>query len=200
MDDGTLSGVRELESLIQRATRETEGAEQLFVLLYSELRKLARSLLRRQSGWQTLGATTLVHEAYLRMAKSEQLDFPDRTRFFAYAARAMRGLAVDHMRRRGAAKRGRKVSVPLEGHELACSIALQSSTDLPALGDAIDSLSQVDESLAETVELHFFGGLSFVEIAGLRCVSVRTVQREWHKARLVLHRALQADALPSECH
>jgi RNA polymerase sigma factor (TIGR02999 family) len=169
--------------------------DQLFALLYSELRQLADAHLRKGNSALTLGTTTLVHEAYLNMAGRADADFPDRARFFAYASRAMRGLVVDHARRRSAKKRGRQYEITLVEDENDSSAVSAAAADLPALNDALSELTQVDPALAELVDLHFFGGFSFGEIAGFRGVSERTVQRDWRKARVLLHRTLYGDDL-----
>ena len=164
--------------------------DQLFAMLYAELRQLADAHLRRGNAAVTLGTTTLVHEAYLNMAGHAGADFPDHARFFAYASRAMRGLVVDHARRRSARKRGRQYEITLAEDQGDSSAVSAAATDLPALNDAILELTEVDPPLAELVDLHFFGGFSFGEIAGFRGVSERTIQRDWRKARVLLHRTL----------
>jgi RNA polymerase sigma factor (TIGR02999 family) len=170
----------------------TGSTEDLFALLYRELHSLASRQLHRQAGGATLGTTTLLHELYLNIAGRSPGLFPDRARFLGYASRAMRGLIIDYVRRRSAAKRGGEfVLLPL-GTEPGAS-ALEGS-DMEELSAALDQLGQVDPGLSELVDLHFFCGLSFVEIAALRGVSDRTVQREWRKARLLLHRELRPGA------
>lgn len=166
--------------------------DDLFALLYRELHGLARHHLHRQSGGITLGTTTLLHEAYLNLSARPDVRFPDRARFLGYASRAMRGLVIDYARRRGAAKRGGEfhlLSLEDEENPPAAESTLNAA-DLEELSEALDQLARVDHDLAELVDLHFFCGLSFVEIAALRNVSDRTVQRDWKKARLILHRAL----------
>ena len=160
----------------------------LFVLFYNELHQLAEASLRRAGGL-TLGTTTLIHEAYLNIVSREQLEFVDRARFLAYASRAMRGLTIDYARRRRAAKRGSGLQITL-GDEQASADVVRTSEELERLGDALDDLANLEPKLAELVDLHFFAGFSFVEIAALRGVSDRTVQRDWRKARLLLHHAL----------
>lgn len=134
-----------------------------------------------------------MHEAYLSMAGRSDASFPDRARFFSYASRAMRGLVIDHARRRHAKKRGRQFEITLEEGDISSPEVREAATDLPALGDALTELTELDPRLAELVDLHFFGGFSFGEIATLRGVSERTVQRDWRKARMLLHRALRDD-------
>ena len=169
---------------------QSVGGEALFSTLYGELHRLARRELWRQGGSVTLGATTLVHEAYLDVIKRDGVTFPDRARFMAYATRAMRGLVIDHVRRRHAQKRGGQFA--LTTLHTTVMEGITNEQDLQQLSDALDALSDVDSTLAEVVDLKFFGGFSFEEIGAMRGVSERTVQRQWEKARLYLHRAMAA--------
>lgn len=181
----------DLSELLSRADRaDTLAADELFALLYGELRRLAERHLHRGGGNLTLGTTTLVHDAYLSMTGSRSASFPDRARFFAYASRAMRGLVVDYARRRQAKKRGRDFEITLVEDEVQ-DPSESVGQDLDSLNDALGQLSVVDPDLSELVDLHFFGGFAFGEIAELRNVSERTIQRDWKKARLFLHRALR---------
>ena len=181
----------QLESLIERADRADGAAvDELFSLLYGELHRLAEHALRRDGGALTIGPTTLLHEAYLNMAGRQNVAFADRSRFLAYASRAMRGLVIDFARRRQASKRGRLLEITLAGDEEPSAEASRSAAELVQIGDALGELADLEPSLAEVVDLHFFCGFSFAEIAALRRVSERTVQRDWRKARLLLHRAI----------
>jgi RNA polymerase sigma factor (TIGR02999 family) len=163
-------------------------AERLFTTLYGELHRLARRELSRRGSNLTLGATTLLHEAYLDMSSRGGMVFPDRARFMAYAARAMRGLIIDYARRRFAQKRGGLFELT----SLRTTVAdrLTDANDLQQISDALDALAAVEPALAEVVDLKFFCGFSFTEIAAMRGVSERTVQRHWEKARVYLHRAI----------
>lgn len=162
----------------------------LFAALYDELHRLARREVYRSGGSLTLGATTLLHEAYESVAGADGAAFPDKARFMAYAARAMRSLVIDHVRRRQADKRGGG----LEFTELDTTIAEQvgDAAPLQSISDSLDALAQLEPHLAEVVDLKFFCGLGFGEIAALRGVSERTVQRDWEKARLWLQQSLGA--------
>jgi RNA polymerase sigma factor (TIGR02999 family) len=174
--------------LIRRADgADPAAADELFALLYDELRRLADHHLRRAHGL-TLTTTSLVHETYLNMADRTGNSFPDRARFFAYASRAMRGLVIDYARRRNAKKRARGFEITLTGADLAPPEP--GGEDLEALGEALGELANWAPALAEIVDLHFFGGFTFAEIGEIRGVSERTVQREWRKARLLLHQAM----------
>jgi RNA polymerase sigma factor (TIGR02999 family) len=186
--DATIS---QLIHLAERGDQESSG--KLFSLLYSELHHLARRQLARQ-GIGSLSATTLIHEAYLNMAGQEENAFPDQARFMAYAARVMRGVIIDHIRNRLAIKRGGKFEITAMTTNVVQH--LPDDHELMRLSDALDELATVDSSLSQIVDLKFFCGFSFGEIATMGGVSERTVQRKWEKARLYLHRTLQTE-LPS---
>lgn len=165
------------------------GTDHLFATLYAELHRMAESHLRASGRDLAVSTTTLVHDMWLDLAGRPSLGFPDRARFMAYAARAMRAVVIDYARRARAQKRGGG----------AFEITLQpdlgstndAATELARLSDALDHLATIDSSLAELVDLHFFCGYSFREIAELRENSERTVRRDWRKARLLLHRELR---------
>lgn len=184
----------DLESLLRRADgADPAAADQLFALLYDELHRLAERNVRRAGDAVSLGPTTLLHEAYLNIAGRETVTFPDRGRFLAYASRAMRGLVIDYARRRRARRRGREFEITLTEDVAPGAAALDAATDLERLGEALAELAALEPELAELVDMHFFGGFGFGEIAVLRGVSERTVQRGWRKARLLLHHALLDD-------
>ena len=163
-------------------------ASALFTALYSELHRLAQRQLAGSSSQVTLGTTTLLHEAYLDMAERAGGAFPDRGRFMGYAARVMRGLIIDYVRSRKAQKRGGQFELASLGEEVADPGV--DSIELARIGEAIEQLAAVDPDQAQVVDLRFFCGFSFAEIAAMRGLSERTVQRQWEKARLYLHRAL----------
>lgn len=181
-----------LADLARRAEEGDAAArDALFTALYGELHRLAEIHIHRSAGNLTLSATTLLHEVYLDIAGRDSLAFPDRNRFLGYASRAMRGLVIQYVRRRGARKRGGELTFTTLDEERAQ--ASPSSLDLETLGTALDSLADLDPPLAELVDLKFFCGFSLAEIAAIRRVSERTVQRDWTKARLVLRRLLDDD-------
>lgn len=185
----------DLQALISLAdAADAQAAERLFALLYHELHRLAEHHLRRQGRSLTLGSTTLIHEAYLNIAGRDSVSFTSRGRFLAYASRAMRTLVIDYARRRRAQKRGRELEITLVGDEPPTTAAERTARELEQLGDALTELGAVDPDLASLVDLHFFCGFSFVEIAELRGVSDKTVQRDWRKARMLLHHSLLDDA------
>ena len=169
---------------------DAQAAAVLFSDLYRELHRLARAQLHARGSNLTLGATTLLHEAYLDISRRGAA-FPDRARFFAYAARAMRGLIIDHVRDRRALKRGGEFHLTALDTRVAEGVA-EPVEDLGPLDDALQELARVEPALAELVDLKFFCGLTFAEIAALREVSERTVQRDWNKARLFLHHVLKS--------
>ena len=174
-------------------TGDAAAVNQLFTSLYAELHSIAERRLRQGGSDLTLGTTTLLHEAYLDISSRKGVSFPDRSRFLAYASRAMRGLIIDYVRSRRARKRGGEFHITLSGAENAPAGVGADSFHLEQLGEALETLSRVDPALAELVDLHFFAGFSLVEIAQLRGVSERTVQRGWRRARLLLYRVMRQD-------
>ena len=189
--------MEQLEPIVRqiRAGAASEARHQLFASLYDELRRVARRELRRRGPQVTLGATTLLHEVYLDLQGRRDLLFPDRARFFAYASRAMRGLIIDYARSRQALKRGAEFEItplPTDIPEQAVDCL-----ELERLSDAVERLAAADPRLAQVVDLKYFGGFSFVEIATLLGVSERTVHRNWEKARLFLYRCVSDDRAAS---
>lgn len=181
-----------ISSLIGAAeSGDNAAADTLFSTLYSELHRLAKRELARKGSPASLSVTTLLHEAYLDIAAREGNRFPDRPRFMGYAARVMRGLIIDHARSRNAIKRGGEfeiTSLKTDAKEF-----LPDVRELSSISDALDQLAKVEPKLAELVDLKFFCGFSFAEIAALENLSERTVQRRWEKARIYLHRNIRAD-------
>lgn len=171
-----------------------EASERLFATLYGELHRLAERQLARNGSDLSLGTTTLVHEAYLDIAGREGTSFPDRARFMGYAARAMRTVVIDHVRRAQADKRGGGATRITFTGELSAPGSVAADADsLDRLALALDELAEVEPALAQLVDLHFFCGFSLVEIAAMRDVSQRTIQRDWRKARLFLSVAMRDD-------
>ena len=163
-------------------------SEALFSTLYGELHRMARRELARRGRNMTLGATTLLHEAYLGMSARAGMVFPDQARFMAYAARTMRGLIIDYVRRRYSQKRGGLFEMTALSATMVDRLA--NTDNLQQVSDVLDQLETIEPALAEVVDLKFFCGFSFAEIAAMRGVSERTVQRHWEKARLYLHHAI----------
>jgi RNA polymerase sigma-70 factor (ECF subfamily) len=171
--------------LNELAAGDSRAADELFGLVYSELRSLAGSYLRGANPAQTLQPTALVHEAYLRMISAETpAGWENRAHFLGVAAKAMRSVIVDHVRAKRARKRGGEFQrVPID--DLVDDLE-HSGADLVALDDALAALAQLDPELARLVELRFFGGLTIDETSKVLGVSTATVERSWRTARLWL--------------
>lgn len=184
---------RESDLSLRQVFERAEGGdaaarEALFALLYDELHRLAHAHVARARGAMTWNTTTLLHEAYLGISRRAGLAFPDENRFLGYAARAMRGLVIDEIRARQTRKHGGDVAfVPAADAAIA---AVGSPEEVERLHDALADLAKLEPALAELVDLSFFCGFTHAEIAELRGVAVRTVERDWAKARLLLHGAL----------
>lgn len=170
------------------APRPRGDPDALFASLYTELHRLARREVHRQGPASPVGATTLLHEAYLAMAHRDAAAFPDQAHFLAYAGRAMRGLVIDRVRARQAVKRGGGLDFTSLDTQVAEDC--EQPEHLVALGEALDELAALEPALATVVDLRYFCGLTVAEIAELQGVSERSVQRRWEKARLLLFRSL----------
>jgi RNA polymerase sigma factor (TIGR02999 family) len=157
---------------------------------------MARRELARMGVPQTLSPTSILHQVYIEVADREGLVFPDEARFLAYACRVMRGLIIDHARTRLAIKRGGQLRIT------SLNSSLNQDPEQPAdpvelsqLSDALDKLGELEPPLAQIVDLKFFCGFTFPEIAALLKISERTAQRRWDKARTFLHGNLIKDGL-----
>ena len=182
----------ELTALVRSAENgDIAEREKLFAALYHELHRLAQNELRRNAA-ATLSPTTLLHETFLNISRREATAFPDRTRFLAYAARAMRGLLIDYLRNRQAQKRGGQFEITSLPTEL--QVAAGEEFDVEKLNDALIWLAKIDERLANCVDLKFFCGMSTADIAQMWSVSERTVQRDWEKARILLFQYINGAA------
>ncbi|MBI1874888.1 MAG: sigma-70 family RNA polymerase sigma factor [Acidobacteria bacterium] len=179
-------------SLVERARDGDERAlATLMPLVYDELRRLAAAYLRRERPGQTLQATALVHEVYIRLLQDSQLAWQNRAHFFGIAARSMRQILVERARARRAEKRGgERVRVTLDPGLVA---AAPRSFDLEVLDDALTRLGALDPDLARVVEVRFFGGLSIEETAEALSVSPATIKRRWSLAKAWLMRELESD-------
>jgi RNA polymerase sigma factor (TIGR02999 family) len=180
-----------ITSLLIAWTRGEESAlTQLTPLVHRELRRLARSYLRRERDGHTLQTDALVNEAYLHLVDLSRVEWRDRTHFFALAARLMRRILVDYARARQYQKRGggaHKVSL-----DDLPDAALAHGADFVALDDALNALAAFDSRKAHVVELRFFGGLTVAEVARTIDVSEQTVMRDWRVAKMWLLRELSA--------
>jgi RNA polymerase sigma factor (TIGR02999 family) len=163
--------------------------EPLLQLVYDELHRQAHRFLNSERAGHTLRTTALVHEAYLRLAKQQSVNWESRGHFFAIAATMMRRILIDYAKSRHRVRRGGLNSdLPLEE---ALTVAVSDSDyDLLALDEALNRLALKDKSLAKVVELRFFSGLDVVETANVLCVSESTVKRDWRMAKAWLHREL----------
>jgi RNA polymerase sigma factor (TIGR02999 family) len=183
----------EAHSLSRKPIDENENkpaADALFSTLYSELRRLAKRELARHGAPISLGATSLLHKAYLEFADQNDASFADRNGFMGYAARVMRGLIIDYARSRRALKRGGQFEITALENDMELAV---DDCELSRIGEALDELAKAEPSLAELVDLKFFCGFSFAEIAAIHGTCERTVQRRWEKARIYLHQSIRAD-------
>jgi RNA polymerase sigma factor (TIGR02999 family) len=181
------NGEADITALLRAAGAGDRGAlDQVFTQVYQHLRGLARAQ-RRATPSDTLSTTGLVHEAYLKLVKSEGLSSEDREHFYNLAARAMRQVLIDRARAHGAAKRPEaRTRVTLDTGDAAGPDPNALSAELMDLDRALDKLAGLDARLADLVSLRLFAGLEFGEIAALRGVSERTVLRDWRKTRAIL--------------
>jgi len=170
--------------------------DELFPLVYSELRRIAAREMRHEKPGRTLQTTALVHETYLRLLKDASLSFESRAHFLGIAARAMREILIEHARARSARKRGGgAVRLTLDDARLPMAAA---SIDVLALDEALQRLARLDERHARVVELRYFGGMSIEETAVALNLSPATVKRAWTLARAWLFRELTGSASPPE--
>jgi RNA polymerase sigma factor (TIGR02999 family) len=178
-----------------RGDPQAESA--LMDAVYEDLRRMARRRLRAERDCESLDATGLVHEAYLRLVTQERVQWQNRAQFFALAARIMRRVLVDHARARGAAKRGREattVTLSDAGPELQTATASDPlHVDVLALEAALARLKELGPRHSELIELRYFGGLSIAEAAEVLEVSPATAKRDWALARAWLYRELRGD-------
>jgi RNA polymerase sigma factor (TIGR02999 family) len=183
-----MSEVTRILSAIEQG--DPHAAEQLLPLVYEELRKLAAQKLAQEKPGQTLEATALVHEAYLRLVDTDQVQhWNSRGHFFAAAAEAMRRILVEQARRKARQKHGGGCQrVTLDGLELAVEIPV---ADLLSLDEALSALAERDTQAAQLVQLHCFGGLSIEQAAEVLGLTSRTAYRDWSFARAWLYRALR---------
>jgi RNA polymerase sigma factor (TIGR02999 family) len=183
----------DLSALFREAEQsEGSGSDALFSALYTELRRVARRELARQGLPISLSATTLVHQAYIEMAAKNGADFPQLAAFMSYAARVMRGLIIDYARRRNAVKRGGQFTFTALDEQIA---EVADAMELTRISEALDELARAEPALAEVVDLRFFCGFSFPEIAAMKQVHEKTIQRQWEKARIYLHQTIRSELI-----
>jgi RNA polymerase sigma factor (TIGR02999 family) len=177
------SQVTALLAAIQRG--EARAVDQLFALLYPQLRELAHARLRRSGRFTLLDTTSLVHESYLRLFNAGSLQAADRGQFMAYAARVMRSVVVDFVRRRAAGRRGGDaVHVGLD--EEVGGITDPREREVIRIHEALEELATIDERLVRVVEMRYFAGMTEEQVAESLQLSRRSVARDWEKARLYL--------------
>jgi RNA polymerase sigma factor (TIGR02999 family) len=169
---------------------DAQALQDLFPLVYAELRKMAGGIMLRENSGHTLQPTVLVHEVFVKLTDGAAVNFQDRAHFFAVAAQVMRRVLIDAARAKKAEKRGgggKKVEF-----EEAIHIGENRGPDLVALDDALLALAIEDENLSRLVEMRYFGGMTIEEIAEVLGNSPATVKREWSRAKLWLYRELKA--------
>lgn len=174
--------------LLDSNNGDRESFDRLFSVIYGDLERIARRHLFKERSDHTLNTQALVHESYLNLVDGAQVRWKDRSHFFAMASRAMRHILIDHARRKRALKRG--------GDQIAVTLSDEAGTDirtldrLVALEEALSALEERDERLARVVECKFFAGLKSQETADALGISLRTVERDWRRARAYLRQAL----------
>jgi RNA polymerase sigma factor (TIGR02999 family) len=183
--------------LVERWSRgDKDALAKLIPLVYFELKRLASGYMRREQNAGTLQTTALIHEAYIRLVGGAAPALNTRTHFFAYAARVMRNVLVDHARMRRRLKRGGgAMEIPLDE---ASGLSLGQSVDLLALDQALERLAEFDERKARVVEMRYFAGLEVVEVAMVLGVSENTIIRDWALARAWLQRTLSSNRAADE--
>lgn len=180
------------ELLARWSGGDAAARDALVPVVYQELRRLARRCLSGQRSDHTLQPTALVHEAYMRLVKSDSMEWQSRIHFFAVAAQVMRQILVDHARARAAAKRGGGACKVTLNEEIG--LRPKSELDILALDEALKRLLDLDARQCQIVELRFFGGLSIEETSKMLDISPATTKREWATARIWLHREMSVGA------
>jgi RNA polymerase sigma factor (TIGR02999 family) len=179
------------ESFVAYQAGDRAAFDRIFAAMYPELTRLARARLRAGQRMTMVDTTMLVHECFLRFLHAGQVQIENRAHFFAYAARVMRSIIVDHARRRRAEQHGGGLDKVAFDTTLAESLAATPEDQVIEIAQAIDRLAGLDERLASVVEMRFFAGFSESEIAAALGVAERTVRRDFEKARLLLAAALR---------
>lgn len=189
----TSSPPHEITLLLAEWSEGNQAAlDQLYPLVYDELRRLAHGYLRRERKGHTLQTTALINEAYLRLVDQKHVHWANRSHFFGISAQIMRRILIDHARRYNYAKRGggaQRISL-----DEAAVVAKQRGQALLMLDEALKSLAKIDPRRSQVVELRYFGGLNNEEIAGVLKISENTVMRDWNMARAWLYQELSGSA------
>ena len=182
------------ELLAEWREGKQSALDELYPLVYDELHRLARRYMSRERKDHTLQTTALINEAYVRLVDQKNVNWANRSHFFAISAQIMRRILIDHARRHAYAKRGggaQQVSL-----EEVAAITPDQGRDLMRLDEALKSLAERDPRRSQVVELRYFGGLNNEEIAGVLHVSENTVTRDWNMARAWLYQQLSENATP----
>jgi RNA polymerase sigma factor (TIGR02999 family) len=188
VDSSTSSAITDV--LLQARGGDPAVVDRLFAAVYDELRRVAHHALLRERPGHTLGTTGLVHETYFKLVDQSRVEWHDRAHFFGVAARAMRQILVDYARRRGTLKRGGRVEVLALDEGL---VAAEERADaFLAVNEALSRLAEHDAGMAQVVECRFFAGLTEEETAEATGTSLRTVQRQWRRAKAWLYQELTA--------
>jgi RNA polymerase sigma factor (TIGR02999 family) len=164
--------------------RDHSELDRAFAAFYPELKKIAHARLRGSGLNGSIQTTALVHDSYLKLANGPGIDVGDRLQFFAYSSRVLRSIVIDLVREERALRRGGDADIVTL--DTAAGEGVPTSVDVETVDDALKDLEKLDASLARLVEMRFFGGMTEDEIAEALGVSVRTVSREWKKARALL--------------
>jgi RNA polymerase sigma factor (TIGR02999 family) len=181
----------DVTTLLNAAVKgDGRAANEVIARLYDDLHRLAHSRMRRSGDLTLLDTTSLVHEAYLRLERAGELVFADRKHFLGYAAKVMHTIVVDIVRATLAERRGGHAPHVTLDTAIAETVAA-SDDEVLRVHDALEDLTRMDPRLGQVVEMRYFGGLSEAEIADCLGVTERTIQRDWQKARLLLHVALK---------
>ncbi len=177
------------------ATVNSDSVDSKFKAHYAELRRLAHVRLHRDGGGFALETTALVNECYLKLHSIESLAAAERTHFMAYASRAMRSVIVDLVREQLALRRGGDVEMVTLNTAIADNTpdSGHDKFDVLEIHEALNKLEEIEPRLARVVELRYFGGLNFDEMAEVMQITTRTIHRDWDKAKLVLLAMLQKD-------
>ena len=175
--------------LLRQDLSETARFDELLPLVYEDLRQIARRHLRGERANHTLSTTDLVHESYVNLVDRTRCSWNDSTHFFAVVSRAMRHVLIDYARKRNAQKRGgKRHRVTLDAHMVSIR---DDAAELMAIDEALHALAEHAPRMVNVVECRFFGGLTIKETAQALDVSVRTVQRDWTRAKAYLQRMLR---------
>ncbi len=181
--------------LIEWSQGDKAALDRLTPLVYDEIRRIAHRYVQREREGHTLQTTALINEAYLRLAASQNVDWQNRSHFFAVTAQVMRHILIDHARRRRYVKHGgeaQRVAFDTAMNE-ASTMSTARAGELLALNEALDELARLDPRKSRVVELRYFGGLSLEETAEVLAVSLMTVRRDWRAAKAWLYKKVMSD-------